>query len=679
MPKENNKMQVDIDTLKKQNVNDLLSIKELYKRIEELGEKITQIKYIDNTLVKKLKKEYDNLKKIILDENIQIKINNDIESINSQMKTITTGNLLNCSSNENSLINDIDNFNNNILKLKNKNYNIDAIHKINSKTDNLHLIGDTYTFIKLTTKDDYSLWVENKKNITFENINFISDYDGSTAINFDYKSLFLYGSSLKDSSVTFRNCNFFNFHGTSLFITEFDNVTISNCNFVNIGATGIFVKKSNNVKINNCKFEGRGMLLVDYANSGCVVSQSEKVIISNNIFYNLEGTATKTEGCNNVIYSENIIDTFSKDGIKVMGYPTNNIKYCKDVLITNNIIKNFIDNRSDAGAYINVHCGTNVKVTNNNIIGTGNEQPQRAVISLNNWNGVENGNNGNNITIQNNSSVNTKCHSLKLQSQDNVIISNNNLCGNMYLADVSNLKIDNNIFSLIYDKNMTYGLKTIFCTGNFIIYKNKFKDYFNIEIENDKTDCYFNNNLVNGEVVINKTKDLNFNSNEIICNDSSYPLNIFKSNKMIIKNNKLINGVYSIRLGITTSTLINISNNIFSEIQGSAILATSNNTVPQNIPLFILDNNTIFGYNISKKSSNSIIRFSSTNYLIDSCRISNNVVNKGENEPILNISAPIGFNTGGTKVIENLIIFNNFNNTSILSQNTSQEIGNITN
>ena len=95
MPKENNKMQVDIDTLKKQNVNDLLSIKELYKRIEELGEKITQVKYIDNTLVKKLKKEYENLKKIILDENVQVQLDNkidefnlklthDIETINSQ-------------------------------------------------------------------------------------------------------------------------------------------------------------------------------------------------------------------------------------------------------------------------------------------------------------------------------------------------------------------------------------------------------------------------------------------------------------------------------------------------------------------------------------------------------------------------------------------------------------------
>ena len=96
MSKENNKIQVDIDTLKKQNVNDLLSIKELYKRIEELGEKITQVKYIDNTLVKKLKKEYGNLKKIILDENIQVqldnkidefnlKLTNNIETINSQL------------------------------------------------------------------------------------------------------------------------------------------------------------------------------------------------------------------------------------------------------------------------------------------------------------------------------------------------------------------------------------------------------------------------------------------------------------------------------------------------------------------------------------------------------------------------------------------------------------------
>ena len=94
MTKENNKVdinkhEIDINTLFKQNVNDLCSIKELYNRIEELGEKITQVKYIDNTLVKKLKKEYENLKKLILDENIQVKLTNDIEKINSELVTIT--------------------------------------------------------------------------------------------------------------------------------------------------------------------------------------------------------------------------------------------------------------------------------------------------------------------------------------------------------------------------------------------------------------------------------------------------------------------------------------------------------------------------------------------------------------------------------------------------------------
>ena len=88
MSKENNKMQVDIDTLKKQNVNDLLSIKELYRKLKEVEEKITQFKYIDNALVKKLKKEYENLNKIILDENIQVKLSNDIKSIKLQLDKI---------------------------------------------------------------------------------------------------------------------------------------------------------------------------------------------------------------------------------------------------------------------------------------------------------------------------------------------------------------------------------------------------------------------------------------------------------------------------------------------------------------------------------------------------------------------------------------------------------------
>ena len=83
-----NKHEVDIDTLFKQNENDLCSIKELYRKLKELEKKILQIKYIDSNLADKLKKDYEKLKRIILDENIQAKLTNDINEINSQLVTI---------------------------------------------------------------------------------------------------------------------------------------------------------------------------------------------------------------------------------------------------------------------------------------------------------------------------------------------------------------------------------------------------------------------------------------------------------------------------------------------------------------------------------------------------------------------------------------------------------------
>ena len=80
-----NKHEVEIDTLFKQNELDLCSIKELYRKLKDLEEKITQIKHIDSKLADKLKKDYENLKRIILDENIQIQLSNRINEINSQL------------------------------------------------------------------------------------------------------------------------------------------------------------------------------------------------------------------------------------------------------------------------------------------------------------------------------------------------------------------------------------------------------------------------------------------------------------------------------------------------------------------------------------------------------------------------------------------------------------------
>ena len=66
MPIDINKHEVDIDILKQQNENDLSSIKELYRKIEELENKIEQIKYIDSKIVDKIKLDYEKFKSEIL-------------------------------------------------------------------------------------------------------------------------------------------------------------------------------------------------------------------------------------------------------------------------------------------------------------------------------------------------------------------------------------------------------------------------------------------------------------------------------------------------------------------------------------------------------------------------------------------------------------------------------------
>ena len=86
-----NKHEVDIDTLFKQNENDLCSIKELYRKLKDLEEKIAQIKYIDTTLADKLKKDYEKLKRIILDENIQVQLINDINEIKLRLENLEKG------------------------------------------------------------------------------------------------------------------------------------------------------------------------------------------------------------------------------------------------------------------------------------------------------------------------------------------------------------------------------------------------------------------------------------------------------------------------------------------------------------------------------------------------------------------------------------------------------------
>ena len=66
-----NKHEVEIDNLFKQNELDLCSIKELYRKIDEIEEKIRQKNITDSALNDMFKKEIESLKKLIQSENTQ--------------------------------------------------------------------------------------------------------------------------------------------------------------------------------------------------------------------------------------------------------------------------------------------------------------------------------------------------------------------------------------------------------------------------------------------------------------------------------------------------------------------------------------------------------------------------------------------------------------------------------
>ena len=81
-----NSQQVDIENLFKQNELDLCSIKELYRKLKELEKKITQIKYIDSKLADKLKKDYETLRRVIVDENVQVQLLDKINENKIQLQ-----------------------------------------------------------------------------------------------------------------------------------------------------------------------------------------------------------------------------------------------------------------------------------------------------------------------------------------------------------------------------------------------------------------------------------------------------------------------------------------------------------------------------------------------------------------------------------------------------------------
>ena len=322
MPKENNKMQVDIDTLKKQNVNDLLSIKEIYSKLEEIGEKITKIKYIDNTLVKKIKKEYENLNKIILDENIQVQLDNKIDDFNLKL----THDIETINSYNSQLTNDIETINSqlnsnvsNIINYNIKNYgaseelddNANIINTLISQIstekgggnilipkgtfktsqillkDNVNIIGTGEESILknkyINTNWKHVINIQNSKNNVVQNIQIDGNYSGEYSDNLQQSHCI---SIDRSENVVINNCLLKNSSGDGIWIADSSsktkipkNIEINNCKFKDNKRQNIALVHGEFIKITGC--QGNGQLDVEVEPH---TSITNNIFIQNNIF-----------------------------------------------------------------------------------------------------------------------------------------------------------------------------------------------------------------------------------------------------------------------------------------------------------------------------------------------------------------------------------------------------------
>ena len=462
MSNEKNKMQVDIENLFKQNVNDLSAIKELYRKLKEVEEKITQIKYIDSNLTNKLKKEYENLKKIILDENVQAKLTNDIE------KTITQVGNLETKTNE-------------TVKLTTILTDIDGFSKSNSGSANATAINN---YLANTTFDYLRLVVPNGTykvdEININKPNIIIEGDGTLidcTINCDF-------GLIPNPSVKLRNFRLYNKYGTKtdgitlkcvrsgvienviidsytnaihglLYTGEyrfqhikrlfFNKISYVNCKnfFINEMEDNFADYSLGDIQITNCS----GTATINHLNlKGC-----DGLIFSNNVCFSgsSNGDMTKAENIkidygNFINISNNSLFEAGKEAISIsraqnINIIGNNIPWCGQAFpsyaiklnggaqtgtnkyVMANISNNIIDRPTQGGIYLGENIGY-CNVNNNNIIGCGSQDYYYGTTPITSVFGINLTSTSTNNMCTNNNLLQNKCNDT---GTNNIIINNN--------------------------------------------------------------------------------------------------------------------------------------------------------------------------------------------------------------------------------------------------------------
>ena len=322
-----------IEELQCQNSIDFQGIKNIKESIKKLNSEITKAKNLNNSINKKILSEYEKIKKIILDENISVSLDNKISNVNkllndlkSNVYSLEDGQAFEKKTNES------------IKAISSQLDNI-ANEKVNVKMFGAK--GDGYT-------DDTDAFKQAISSVSLGGQIYIPF--GTYIINEQLK--------LPNSSISFIGANQHksilkaNSTMDSIIFQEYSSDLIRHITFEKLtfecnkrSSNGIYIQRSNGLKITECSF-------LNHKNSGIYLNTLDEI----------EGGAKIYESIISKNYFRGVAGTLNESSEALEEMPNYNIyigRGATDNLITENITINakvHIYNRGGNNIFSSNHC-----------------------------------------------------------------------------------------------------------------------------------------------------------------------------------------------------------------------------------------------------------------------------------------------------------------------------------
>lgn len=259
-----NKIQQNVKELQDQNAIDFQQWKKLGKEIEKLSEKIKLSDTNLVTLMKKIKSDYENLKKIIVDENIQVQLNNKIELNKNEI--LDSKNKIELNKNEINKKVNIETFQNTIDEISSQLDSIDNNFKLFKNNNGCVSFTELGGVKNNGAVDNSDKLLEAMKHCAINNKILVLDGKFNISKPIVYNggnSLMVIGTcpnhnSLLTTTNTYNqeNTNLYFSNGATLELNKLGSVTFFGVGFSSTSkqyGTGILLKSFSN-KFINCKF-----------------------------------------------------------------------------------------------------------------------------------------------------------------------------------------------------------------------------------------------------------------------------------------------------------------------------------------------------------------------------------------------------------------------------------------